>query len=467
VTFWTLRRLVGVGLLVQFALAPLSAHALDPYVWYNTAQTVVARHGPLYPFPQPPLWNYVYPPTWAGILALVWGAYAPLAPTLHAHPLPLAQLDSLLGVSVNLGAPLVPDWWFLLLVKTPIILCELATAFLVRKIVAERFGRPELATRAFALYFLNPYVIWIGSVWGMFDAIPTFFGLLGTLWLLDRRELWSGLSFGLAVSLKYFPALLILALVLGLRRPRGRPLLLFLGGFAAVLGAVSAPFLLTAPVGYIHGVLSPSNGATVGTLSVWALAPQFGVTTLPNWVAGVNLVLIAIIVAVVAWWVGRRRSLTDDPGLWLDLSAVALLAFFALFRTLNNQYITWIFPYLAISVALRRERPTLLVVLSSVALLYTLFTVDFYSFFLPILTISPTLTWLVPRMYAVPPLARALAVLFWVVVVVALVDRVRRARGYRGPSIWRVVLGPVLVRIERRRGYFPGSGPASPPEVQS
>ncbi|MCI4319965.1 MAG: hypothetical protein L3K23_07545 [Thermoplasmata archaeon] len=463
--FWTLPRVILVGLIVQFALAPLSAHALDPYVWYNTAQTVVGRHGSLYPYPPPPLWDYVYPPSWAGFLAVAWGVYAPLAPALQAHPLPVARLDSLLGTSINLGAPFVPDWWFLLLVKTPIILFQLATAFLVRKVVVERFGRPELGTRAFALYFLNPYAIWIGSVWGMFDAIPTFFGLLGTLWLLDRRDAYAGLAFGAAVSLKYFPALLILALAVGLRRPRGRPLLVFAGAFVAVLAAVSAPFLLVNPVGYVHGVLSPSNGATVGMLTVWTLAPLFGVTTLPPWAAAADVISIALIVTLLAWWIGQRASLTSDPGVWIDLSAIGLLVFYVLFRTVNNQYVTWILPYLAISVAIRRERPLFLIAVTVIALLFTLFTVDFYSFFLPILTINPTLTWLVPRMYAVPLLGRGLSLLFWIVVTVALIDRVRRARGYLGPSLWRTWWERLRTRFAPRSR--PGSNPTPAPPQES
>ncbi|MCI4351264.1 MAG: glycosyltransferase 87 family protein [Thermoplasmata archaeon] len=431
-TFWTLRRVILVGLLVQFGVAPLSAHALDPYVWYNTARTVVGDHGSLYPHPQPAFWYYAYPPTWAGFLVLVWGLYAPLAPSFHAQPVTGAHLQGLLGVSFQLGAPLIPDWWFLLLVKTPIILFSLATAFLLRKVVIERFDRPELGTRAFALYFLNPYVIWISSVWGMFDAIPTFFALLASVLLLDRRYLYSGLTFGVAVSLKYFPALILLALVVGLRRPTGRPFLRFIAGFAGLLAAVSIPFLISDFSGYLQGVLSPSSGQAVGNLSIWTIVRWSGTSTLPDWLVGFDLGAIALAIGGLAWWIGRQRSMTNDPGLWVELSALGLLVFYVIFPAVNNQYITWIIPYLAVNVALNRERPVLLIALTVLALLYTVFTVSYYSFFLPILTINPSLTWLVPRMYAIPYFGRAVAIVLWVVMAVSLVLRVRRARGIRG-----------------------------------
>jgi hypothetical protein len=397
------------------------------------------------------------------MLVLVWLVYAPLAPSFHAYPLNAGQLNLLLGASVPLGAPIVPDWWFLLVVKTPIILFELATGLLVRKLVVEKFGRPELGTRAFALYFLNPYVMWIGSIWGMFDAIPTFFGLLGILWLLEQRDLRSGLAFGVAVSLKYFPGLILLALAVGLGFPRGRPLLRFLVGFGGVLGAISAPFLLTDAAGFAQGVLSPSSGSAVGNLSIWTLVRLTGANSLPIWLAAVDLGAIAVMIVLIASWVGRHRSMADDPGLWVELAVVSLLTFYILFPTVNNQYITWVIPFLAISVALGREKPALLVALSALALLYTLVTVGYYSFFLPILTIDPRWTWLVPRMYAVPTLARAIAILIWGVMTVALIDRVRRSRGYRGPSLWSAwsaalaTWGTKLWRRDRESSVMPGS----------
>ena len=444
--------MVLLGLAVRLALAPLAGHPFDTFVWYDTGQRVFLGQ-PFYA-----VTAYSYPPTWAGILGVVDGVYRPLAAWLGAQPLTANQVTRALGHPILLAAPLLVDWLFLLLVKLPLIAGDLVLGLILRSTVAHRLNRPALADRAFAWYFLNPYIIWISAVWGMFDVLPTLFALVAILLFLDERDALSGIAFGVAVSLKYFPVLLALGLLVAYRGSlnRGR-LVRLLSGFLLLLGGVSLPFLLASPATYLQGVLSPTSGVNTGRLSVWEFAGALGIANLPIALAAVDIALTFALVALLNALRGRLTPHSLPEQLWIESGLTALLVFYVVNYSVNPQYFVWIIPFFILDWVVHADPPRILATVTALVLGYILTSVEHYSFFLPILTINIGLAPYVLPMPPLLPLMYALPIVVWIVMVDQLKNRVRSAGGLHA-------LRRVLLAILRASHLV--SSPA-PPETGS
>lgn len=404
---------------MRIALAPLTAHPWDSNVFFETSQAIVqgrSFYGTT---------AYSYPPIWAGLLAIVGILYQPLAASWGAHPIPWMEVDRIMGVPTGLGSPLLVDWLFLLLMKTPLIVADLLVAILLARIVGRRFGQPAKSALAFSAFFLNPFAIWISSVWGMFDILPTYCVLLGTLLFVDRQGFESGVAFGIGIGLKYFPAALVVALLLGLRKIQDdRSIRNFVLGLVGVVALFSFPFLVTEPSQYVRAALSPTAGQSTGQLSLWVVAHYLGVQDLPLWASALNIGAIVVGIVLVSWSLGSI-SKRDDPTLWIDLNALAILLFYLLFRLMNDQYGIWIIPFLTLDAVLRRGPRRELIVFSALLLAAGLVNVGHYSFFLPLITISPDFASFVPRMLFLETARASLGVAVWVAAAYLFYRRLR------------------------------------------
>lgn len=349
-----------------------------------------------------------------------------------------AQVNRIMGQPVFLAAPVLVDWLFLLLVKLPLIAADLGLGLALRRIVAVRLADPRNADRAFAWYFLNPYIIWISAVWGMFDVLPTLFTLFGIVLFLDRKDARSGLAFGVAVSLKYFPVLFALGLLIAYRGSLTRTRLTrFLGGFVLVLGGVSIPFLLSNPAAYLQGVLSPSSGAYAGRVSAWEVLQAFGIGGLPVWAAAGDILVTFLLVALFAAVRGRSIPPWETRTLWIDASLVAVLVFYVVNFAVNPQYFVWVIPFFILDSVARREPPRLLGITSGLVLAYIVTGVQHYSFFLPMITINGGLGAFVLPMPNIQVLSYGLGFAVWIVMADQLRTRLRNAGGR--PAIRRAL----------------------------
>jgi SAM-dependent methyltransferase len=433
---------------------PLTAHPWDTFVFYDTSQAILDGR-PFYGTT-----GYSYPPSWAGLLAVVGLAYRPLSSAWGAHPIIPGQIDQSLGFHVNLGSPLLVDWLFLILTKTPIVIGDFLLAVLVRRTVASRFARPDAANRAFAAIFLNPALIVLSGAWGVFDVLPTYLMLVGTLLFIDHRELASGVAFGFAISLKYFPVLLALALVVGFARTlERRQLARFGSGMGGVLASLSAPFIATDAGAYFHVLSAPSSGSYVGRLSIWVIADILGLSSIPVWLAALDIVAIVLVVAWFSTGIGRQLLSKTESTIWLDLGILSIATFYLINRAVNPQYFIWIIPFLTLNAILTRRKPWMLAIMTATVLGYIFADVGYYSFFLPMLTIDPRLgPWVFP-MPRVPEVAGFLSLGFWLEAFVLMWFQVRRSGG------WTAMGGAIrsLLRALSMKKAPPtaGTGPSS------
>jgi Glycosyltransferase family 87 len=417
-----IRGILLVGLAVRIALLPLSAHPWDDYVWYLTSNRIYDGQG-VYGGGN---FTYGYPPVWAGFLTVTDGVYRLVNGPLGVHPISSAQALAILGTGTNLGTPVVVDWLYATLVKLPLVAFDVLTTALVFRIVRVRLGRPDWARTCAALFFLNPFVILISSVWGQFDILATYLLLVGTLLYVDHRPAVAGVLWGLSVMTKYFPIIVVVAVLAAYAslRPRwdaARALI----ALAAVVVVISLPFLVSNASTYVSGVTGPARGSpATQSLSIWSVLSQLAPHLVPTggWFVPALLVAVLAVCVLGGWRISRSAGRGSVETLWVDASIVALLVFYLMYRTVNEQYLIWILPFLAIEVARRRFPLVLYGVVSALLFADSIVSLNHTSFFLPTLTISPGFGRLFP-IERLPPIGTALAFLTWATLLGVLLVR--------------------------------------------
>ena len=191
------KRLLGisiVGLAIRFVLAPFFGHPYDLRIFMAVSWAVANGVSPYsqyvlndifanmaHPHLNGSFYGIGYPPPWGLILGIFY------------------QLSTMINPN---------DIYTLVFsLKIPIIIGDLVTALVIYKILKKKLNR-QIAFKAFCLYQFCPFVIVIGSVWGMFDSLVFLFSILSVYLLLEKME-WSLLSLAVACALKPYPIILV------------------------------------------------------------------------------------------------------------------------------------------------------------------------------------------------------------------------------------------------------------------
>jgi hypothetical protein len=322
------------------------------------------HHGNMYfslYYNYPPLWGYIFFPfVW---LASLFGGASNLGQLAIAQVMPVA-------LRTNMVAFLITSPLFNLALKTPLILFDLGTAYLLMTFTEDKIKRRNI----FALWFLCPLVIFESSVHGAFDVIPVFFSILGMATLVRKQYFFAGMSILLSIMLKLYPAYLTLfyitVIVLleagaqGVFRKLiaiGKSLALFLGGLAftaAVLFVLLPSFTGTNILSSsFYSISSTVVGyvSPVGGLNVWSLKWLPGLGYFDSWVIShsyvltvprfVGIPLLAVLLGVLL----RKRLAQGDivrPVL-IGSTAVMIATYFTI-PVVQPQYIIWLLPYLVL-----------------------------------------------------------------------------------------------------------------------
>ena len=212
---------------------------------------------------------------------------------------------------------------FLVLIKLPVILADAAIIYLL-------YSRGR---RLALLYALNPYVIFVTAIWGMFDQIVGLFLLLSYL-LFQRSKALSGFFYGLGL-MKLYTLPLVGAYVFHLWR-KPREFLQFLGG-AAVALLPTVYWLLGDFQSFLKIIVfqgtRPVNGVNMYSFAI-GIRGIFSQTVITQ-IASVAFLaaVIALIIVIV------RRSL----GL-LESLLVLLLSYLIFAPVTNEQYLAALLP---------------------------------------------------------------------------------------------------------------------------
>lgn len=234
----TLALILLLGLGIRLYLAPYSSGSDIPQ-FYGFGGTML-RH-PLdfyahasghswktegWPYP----WPYVYGPVLAYLLAFLRLIVGEGAVRSFWDPK---------GYHVFVSRP------WILAVKSLFILADLGIAVLLYKMLKKKSGWAAVVASAF--YFLNPMVIYVSSIYGMFDglAVPPF--LLGIHFIEEGRKNPGYALIGFSLAVKHtllFPALVVLCDPFPPQRGDPQDLRRIFACFLAGLLLPFAPFLL-------------------------------------------------------------------------------------------------------------------------------------------------------------------------------------------------------------------------------
>jgi hypothetical protein len=228
-----------VGLAIRLLLAPTLSYPFDQTYWSIDIANAEAGYG-LYGLP-----GFYYTPVWGYLLGfdgLVMNAFTDLGEMGYRF-VDLVGIESLTRPYFTATVS-TPE--FSLLVKTAMILADVAVGYMVYRMTLSSTGSKRNAAISFAIWFLCPVVVYMSGVQAQFDCISAMLALLSVLLLEKDRMFLAGMTFSVAALTKFFPAalLFVLAIYVVRRHPGscGVRKLAF-----AVVGALAGFLLIYAP----------------------------------------------------------------------------------------------------------------------------------------------------------------------------------------------------------------------------
>jgi uncharacterized membrane protein len=315
--------ILGVGLLIRLAFAPFTRDPWDMDVWASIGNALLKGQNP-YALSSNAL---LYPPLWAIFCA---------ASTL------------LYNLTTNVFVQY-------LTIKIPIITADILISIVVGQIVYSLTGSEKKAQSALILYLFNPVTIIISSVWGMFDAIPSLFALLSTVFLLRSEYLKSGLILGLGIAFKgFFPAMLLPFFLFSIwEKEKNRSVATkYLLSSILIPIASSIPFLFAESGVYISSYLFhlnrlPRNLTYWFSISALLGGEQVSTSTIISVTTVLSITLFLVLYIVMIGKGNSRAKGSDKESIFKGINLV-LLVFFVTSIIVNEQYLIWLLPFLIV-----------------------------------------------------------------------------------------------------------------------
>ncbi len=373
--------IVILGFVVRLGLAPFTGHPFDMNNIYTDSRIILQGGVPTSDVANIPMFYYILVP-----ISYIYNAVSNF---FGIYPTPFSSLPSALksiaSWTIPNGAPVhyVTDWAFNLILKIPFIVSDFVGGTVLYILVYRKYGeRSGIVT--FTLWFLNPMLIWVSSVWGMWDSLAATFMLLSTLLLLRNNLGLSALCLAIATGFKDYPAILAIPmLIYASRIGKVRRLVLPIGIFVTATLVIFSPFLSQA---FYHnlGILNPIGGnpaqdpsLTYG-LTYWSVAPLTAISSaLVTSVSLLSLAILGLIFSALA--VLRLRPNQESLFFW-EFAFISVI-FFS-FPRINEQWFVWLLPYMILLAKTRNQR-SLVLGISILALIYSLVNTMFVSFFIP------------------------------------------------------------------------------------
>jgi hypothetical protein len=156
------------------------------------------------------------------------------------------------------------------------MLGDLGVMYFIYRLVSDIDGDNEKARKNSLLFFLCPFVIFISSIWGMFDSIPILFTII-SMWLLLKGRLYlSSFFLGMGTYFKVVPIIYLPILAIYIIKRRG-----FSKAIVYSIIAIIIPIMFTLiPVGLFRWDVSKAfvtvlsqTERTGDSLVYWNLRP--------------------------------------------------------------------------------------------------------------------------------------------------------------------------------------------------
>jgi len=336
-----------VGTIYESGIMALKGLNLYDFVYAKTIQMQSVTGLPVF------FEGYAYHPLLIYFFAPFYWFYTLIAGT------GLVMIDGHYPTLPTLIYPWAP--LLLLALKIPIILADVLVVYLLA-------GRD---LRKAKIYAFCPYVIFIGVVWGMFDALVALFLLMSYLtW--SRNSFLSGLSYGLSLLKLY--TIVLLPLYMIRLFGKWKAFAGFLSGLAVTV-LPAAYYLMVSPTSIWNVLVTFQGTRIMGGVNlynfIWIVQDlQFDlqISAYPNYFLAIALLLLLI-------KFGRK------PPLLQSMLAI-MFAYFLFGRVVNEQFLVAIFPLILLCKECDHRiwiAPFIFIFLRS----------PFYYFIIPILWTSP------------------------------------------------------------------------------
>jgi hypothetical protein len=356
------RTVIIIGLAIRLAIAPFFAHPFDVFAWYTSGENIINGKQSLLDFFVPygySFFLFVFPAT------LIFDFLTKFVPSFTINT---STLNPILVPAIVPSITVVPGLLFDLLVKLPLIASDVLIAYFIHKIVLKNLCQERLAVLASAVWFLNPFSIWISSGWGMFDTLPTLFTIIGLYLVLERRFDWAAIFVIAASALKYYAVVLLVPVLIMAWQTSSRKEVLRIFSFTAVSSAL---FLLPTLLGTSSGVLSVAVGASQNSihysgLSMWTAVTLFFSDFDQTLMS--SAILAAALLAIYAWiWI--KRSQSNDFLFVIGAFVFPIISILLFYRSVGENFFIWILPFLSIIAVRDFLSRRLYWILSAVALI--------------------------------------------------------------------------------------------------
>ncbi len=318
----------AAGLLIRLLLLPFTMHT-DVYQIYSRAH-MAAYHGDWLVWSSQIVIQMVHNLWLLLIRPLLPGSepiWSHTAGVLGSGPIPAPEDLARFFAYPHLARALF-------LMKLPYLIADLATGYVLTRLVA-----PERRRRVLALWLLNPLVIFGSAIFARHDSMSVFLVVLSVLVATrGRRYLGLGLL-GLGAVARLFPAFLVPFFILAYRRSRRE--LLLLGGGIAMLWLI------------IDGTTWAVTGSSP-SLTILTRYPHIDYLVelaLPL-LQGDRIFIFPLAYALLFLWYSERHP--SGSGDYVAAGAAVMLILFAL-TFFHPQYTVWLVPFLALTIDRRGE----------------------------------------------------------------------------------------------------------------
>jgi len=307
-----------VTVVIQLLLAPFTQDPHDMLYWRLTGYYLTVEHVNPYTIKD---CGFTYPPLWMAIIAVFYSISQ-----LFVNP----SLPSYVSGLV--------ERFF---IKMPLILASVGVSFSLYRLLAKFTGSTNKARVAALLWFLNPYVIWINSIWGMFDVFPALCTLLSAEHFFNKQYDRSAFFLGVGIGFKMYPILLIPLFLLFLWRIKVNwlQIIKFIIISIGVLALISIPFLVWDQSSYIYSLTAYyTEEKGIHGVNFYQVTDSFNILVPSDYPTYFMIGVIILIYLLLYRWQYSERNLTYGI-------LMVLFGFLATNRLVNEQYFIWAIPF--------------------------------------------------------------------------------------------------------------------------
>lgn len=330
-----------IGIAIRIAIGGLSV-VYDSDYWATVIRNIEAGQG-LYGME-----GYYYTPAWGYILGLV-SVFQDMFLNIGESAVRVVEALFVEGSGPYFTAT-VPSLIIIYSVKVPLFLCDFITAYVVMKLVREETGDESKSLLAFALTFLSPVLLMSSGVIAMPDTVSAMFAVL-TMYCVKRDRMFiAGMTFAMAVLVKFFPAFFVFIFVGYLfamardRREAVRRLALAVAGSIIIAVLVFMPQVLEGNIEMCFQFLTDRIGTSGGD-------------GLLDLLVGMTRVCTYALILLGSVYLGYRmfRAPGEDPFGTL-MHHCLIVATLVLVYPPTTQYIVILVPFLAYWIAASDRR---------------------------------------------------------------------------------------------------------------